>query len=86
MCYFTYILESELNGRYYVGSCEDVAARLKRHNEGATPSTKPYRPWRVAWTQQLDSRTEALKREREIKRMKSRLYIERLIAGGELPQ
>ncbi|MDY0255099.1 MAG: GIY-YIG nuclease family protein [Tenuifilaceae bacterium] len=86
MCYFTYILESELNGRYYVGSCEDVAARLKRHNEGATPSTKPYRPWRVVWTQQLDSRAEALKREREIKRMKSRLYIERLIAGGELPQ
>ncbi|MDX9771322.1 MAG: GIY-YIG nuclease family protein [Tenuifilaceae bacterium] len=83
MNYFTYILESELNGRYYVGSCQDVAARLKRHNEGATPSTKPYRPWRVAWTQQHDCKEAALRREREIKRMKSRQYIERLIAGGK---
>ena len=82
MPYFTYILESQMNGRYYVGSCEDVAVRLKRHNDGATPSTKPYRPWCVVWVEQHTSKTDALKREREIKRMKSRQYIERLITGN----
>ena len=83
MPYFTYILESQMNGRYYVGSCEDVEVRLKRHNEGATPSTKPYRPWCVAWVEQHTCKTDALKQELQIKRMKSRQYIERLIAGSE---
>ena len=80
MPYFTDIIYSETKDRYYIGSSEDVYARLERHNDGATPSTKPFRPWRIVWTEQHESRTDVQKRELYIKRMKSRSYIEALIS------
>ncbi len=81
MIYFTYILHSDSKDRYYIGSCEDVLIRLKRHNDGATASTKPYRPWRIVWTEQHESKSDALKKELYIKRMKSRKFIDELIRG-----
>jgi putative endonuclease len=80
MEYFVYILLSENSGRYYIGSTSDIAARLARHNAGATPSTKPYRPWKVVYSEIHPNKTEALKRENYIKKMKSREFIESLLA------
>lgn len=79
MPFFTYILYSESNDRFYIGSCKDVLIRLKRHNDGATPSTKPYRPWKVVWIKQYEYKSDALKKELFIKKMKSRKVIEELI-------
>ncbi len=81
MKYYVYILQSDLNGRYYVGSCIDIDQRLNRHNAGATPSTKPYRPWVVVYTEEFSTKCEAIKRELQIKRKKSRRYIEWLLGS-----
>jgi putative endonuclease len=79
MPHYAYILYSNTNDRYYIGSTSDIEKRLKRHNAGATPSTKSGKPWKVVYTKQFDSKTEALKFENYIKRMKSRKFIESLI-------
>ena len=79
MKYFTYILYSNTKNRYYTGSTSDIDKRLERHNNGATPSTKPGRPWKVVYSETYSSKTEAIKRENHLKKMKSRLYIEDLI-------
>ena len=79
MAHFVYILYSQSHDRYYVGSCADINIRLDRHNAGATQSTKPYRPWVVVYSEIFHDKSEALKRENYIKRMKSRKYIEELI-------
>jgi putative endonuclease len=41
-------------------------------------------PWEIVYYEKFDNKSEALKRERNIKRKKSRKYIEDLIgqAGG----
>jgi len=41
-------------------------------------------PWKLIFNEEYSTKSEALKREREIKRKKSRKYIEKLIglAGG----
>ncbi len=44
--------------------------RLLRHNKGATRSTKPYRPWVVAYEEKFETKTEAQKRENLIKSYK----------------
>jgi len=77
--FYTYILQSELNGRFYIGYCSDLEARLLKHNTGATPSTKPYRPWKMIYFEEYSTKKEAMDRESEIKSMKSRIYIENLI-------
>ncbi len=79
MSHYVYLLFSKSSNRYYVGSCANIDERLKRHNAGATPSSKTGRPWIVVYSEQFDTRSEAIKREYYIKRMKSRKYIENLI-------
>jgi putative endonuclease len=83
MSHFVYILYSETRDHYYIGSCADVEKRLIRHNAGATPSTKPGRPWKVVYTENFSSKTEALKREIYLKRLKSRIYLEDLIRKNQ---
>jgi putative endonuclease len=83
MSFYTYILYSKSKDRYYIGSCSDLSQRLKRHNDGATPSTKPGRPWIVVWSISFATKTEALKKENYLKRMKSRVLIEKLISESK---
>lgn len=79
MQHFIYILYSESRDRYYIGSCADVEQRLIRHNAGATLSTKSGRPWKVVYTETYQTKTEALKREINLKKMKSRAHLEEMI-------
>ena len=77
--YFLYIIYSEKLDRYYTGSSSDPDKRLIRHNAGATKSTKSGRPWKLVYKEVYNSRSEAIKRENYIKRMKSKAFISDLI-------
>ena len=79
--YYTYIIQSQKNGKYYTGICQDINIRIERHNAGATPSTKSGRPWKLVYSESYQNNSDALKREREIKSKKSRKYIEFLITN-----
>ncbi len=82
MKHFVYILYSKSRDRFYIGSSADIEQRLLRHNAGATPSTKSGRPWRIVYTKEFGSKTEALEYEIFLKRMKSKTVIESLIKKG----
>ncbi len=58
-----YSLKSEKDGRIYVGFTEDLTRRLKEHNSGKTRSTKGWVPWKVVYTEAVDSREKARARE-----------------------
>jgi len=81
--FVTYILYSRNNDRYYIGHTEDLAARLIRHNEGRVPSTKNFRPWDCVYFEEFETKIEANRRELEIKKKKSRKYLESLIDKRE---
>ena len=78
--WFVYILRSERNGRYYVGSTNDMTRRLGEHNCGHTPSTRGKGPWVLAYSEPAKNEAEARQRDREIKAWKSRIMIEKLIS------
>ena len=77
--YSVYIIYSDSTDKYYVGYSKDVDLRLERHNLGWSKSTKAGIPWSLVYTESFDSKSEALQRERFIKKQKSRKYIEALI-------
>ena len=80
MSYWVYILHSASLGRYYIGHSEYPFLRLERdHNGGRSSSTKAGRPWGLVHIEQYRTRSEAMAREGEIKKKKSRRYIEWLI-------
>ncbi len=78
--FFVYILKSDKDGSFYTGQCQDIAERVRRHNRGFTKSTKAKIPWHLAYFEQYDTRSAAIKRELQIKKQKSRQYINELIS------
>jgi putative endonuclease len=77
--FYVYILKSLLNGRFYVGHSDDLAQRVREHDLGMCLYTRRWRPWELVHTEQFETRSAAMKREREIKKRKSRKYILGLI-------
>ena len=78
------LLYSTKSNRYYTGSAEDVQVRLMRHNAGYVTAARNGLPWELKFTESFNKRHEALKRELEIKRKKSRKYIEWLLSNNKL--
>ena len=73
---------SESKNKYYTGQTGDLSKRLKRHNAGNSRSTKSGIPWKIIYFEKYETRSQAMTREYQIKKMKSRIYIEKLIAEG----
>ena len=84
MSFYVYILYSVRLNKYYIGSCEDISIRLgQQHNAGRVISTKSGMPWILKYTEIFETRSGAVKREVEIKKKKSRKYVEWLISSSE---
>ena len=77
--FYTYILFSELTNKFYVGSTGNLEDRINRHNSGRSKATKSGIPWKLVYTENFENRSEAFKREMEIKNWKSHNRIEKLI-------
>jgi putative endonuclease len=77
--HFVYVLYSFTKKQYYVGSCEDVVKRLKKHNTNHSGFTGKTGDWIVKYTEEFPDKLEPLKREKQIKAWKSRKMKEKLI-------
>ena len=79
MPYYIYILYSRKVDRYYVGETENIDNRLNAHLTGISTYTSMADDWKVVYSESFGSRNAAIRREKEIKRKKSRKYIEYLM-------
>ena len=77
-----YILKSARNGRYYVGYTTNIDRRVATHNAGGVRATRYLRPWALVYTEEHPDATAARKRERYLKRLKSRIALEVLIRSA----
>ena len=81
---YVYILQSEKNGRYYIGSTNDLQRRVSEHNSGQTASLLHLRPMKVVFYKEYDNMVEARRIERKLKRFKSRRIIERIVMEKDI--
>ena len=58
-----YVLQSQRDNRTYVGSTDNFERRLLEHNSGRVVSTKHRTPFKVLFTEELETLKEARKRE-----------------------
>ncbi len=77
--YYVYILKSNKDGGYYIGSTLHLEDRIQRHLEGRSLATKNRRPLQVVYLKKYPTKTQATKAELYIKRQKSKKYIENLV-------
>jgi putative endonuclease len=69
MSFFVYILLC-MDGSFYTGYTKDLNERTKQHENGkGARYTKTHKPQKLAYVEQHDSRSNAMKRERAIKKL-----------------
>ena len=81
MPFFVYIIYSSSLDQYYIGHSENLQDRLFRHNNSGSKATKKINDWKFVYTETYTTKAEAVKRELEIKKKKSRKYIQWLISS-----
>ena len=86
MPHFLYILHSKTSTKYYIGETHDVKERILKHNQhGYTNAfSKIANDWTLALNFECIDRNEALFLERFIKKMKSKIFIEKIIQNPEI--
>lgn len=85
--FWVYVLENP-EGRFYVGHTEDLNRRLAEHNDPSRATrkyTRKHGPWHLAWSQHHPDRSSAMRRERQIKSMKSSTWIRQSLLGRASP-
>lgn len=74
-----YVLESTKDGSYYLGSTENIERRLWEHNHGIRKYTASKKPWVLIYSEEYTTRGEAVKRERYLKGLKNKTYLQSLM-------
>ena len=64
-----------------MGSSSNLEQRLAEHNRGKSVYTRKGIPWELKYFEEFPDKAIAYKRERYIKALKSRTFIEELIKG-----
>jgi putative endonuclease len=75
-----YALYSVRYKKIYIGFTSDLQERLKSHNElGKKGWTTKFRPWQLVYTEIFEIKSDAMKREQELKSASGRKFIWNLI-------
>lgn len=77
--YTVYIVQSQKDGKFYIGYTSDLEVRLSQHNSGQTKSLRGRLPVKIVYTEVYESQTLALQRERQIKSYKGGEAFKKLI-------
>jgi len=76
----TYVLYSEKHDKIYIGYTSNLHQRLISHNELANKGwTIKFRPWKLMYKEEYETKSEAMKREKQLKSYKGRTFIRNLI-------
>lgn len=68
--WFVYIIQC-VDGSFYTGSTNNLEKRFLAHKNGKGGYyTRSHKPVRIVYKEKLNTKSEALKREHEIKKMK----------------
>ncbi len=79
--YVVYLLQSEKDGKYYIGQTNNLDRRFKMHQEGRVKSTINRRPLRLVGYKLFFSRKDARYFEYQVKHHsdKKRKFIEEVL-------
>ncbi len=82
MMYYTYVLKSEKDRRFYTGVTNDLRKRLSEHNKGIVKSTKYRMPLRLIYYEACINKEDAYRRERYLKTGKGKRYLHNRLKEG----
>jgi putative endonuclease len=78
---YSYVLLSDRDGEFYIGSTGDLRERLQQHNKGRVRSTAYRRPLRLIYYEGCLCADDALRRERYLKTGRGGRYLKQRLAS-----
>ncbi len=83
--FYVYALFSSKFNKIYIGQTNNLKKRLYEHNNGLLSTyTKKFKPWEIIYSEVFSTRSEAIKREKQLKSQKGREFIWNIIKAKGL--
>ncbi len=73
--FYTYVLRSQVDGKFYTGFTNDLKRRLVEHNAGRVASTKNRIPLEVVYYEACRNEKDAIVREKYLKTTYGHRYL-----------
>jgi putative endonuclease len=73
--FYTYVLQSDNDGKFYGGFTSDLKLRLEQHNAGFVESTRHRRPVRLIYCEACVNQHDATRRERYLKAHYGKMFL-----------
>lgn len=77
LLFYSYILKSLKDGKYYYGHTNDLTKRLEKHNKGQVKATKYRIPFVLHHFESFPTKKEANQRELFYKTIEGYIYLKR---------
>jgi putative endonuclease len=75
--FYTYILQSEKDSKFYAGYTKDLKSRFEQHQKGQVESTKNRRPLTLIYYEVCLSQEDATRREKYFKTHYGKLFLKK---------
>jgi putative endonuclease len=73
--YYTYVLRSEKDGRFYVGFTKNLELRFEQHEKGLVASTKDRTPLQLIYFEACLNQDDATRREKYLKSFHGKMFL-----------
>jgi putative endonuclease len=87
--YLVYAIYNADNNKFYIGQTKDLSSRLMLHNSHTFKhcyTTKFAGKWDLVYKEEMYTRQEALKREKQLKSYQGRQFIKSIIENSRVAQ
>ncbi len=73
--YYTYVLQSEKDKKFYTGYTKNLKLRFEQHQKGRVKSTKNRRPLKIIYYEVCLNQQDATRREKYLKTFYGKMFI-----------
>ena len=77
--YYTYVLNSKLDKKFYIGFTDNLKNRILSHNKGEVNATRNRRPLELVYYEACKNKTKAIEREKYFKTGFGRRFLKKRI-------
>ena len=77
--FYVYLIQSEVDASFYIGYTSNLELRIKQHKNGESTYSRRKKPWKLVYSEELENKTSALKREKFLKKQKNKDFYYQLI-------
>ena len=75
--YYTYVLRSVKDKKFYTGYTKDLKLRFEQHNNGIVESTEDRRPLELIYYEACNDEYDARKREKYFKTFHGKMFLKK---------